>query len=227
MSISRFTSVLRSATAPRAVVARPRANTRRFAWRSALWIIATLWSHPLVAQSLPHVRIRTTAGDIVVAVDSVRAPATSANFLRYVDAGAYRDGHFHRTVRPDNQPDTPTKIEVIQGGRARPDAARFPAIPLERTSITGLLHRDGTISMARGGPDTATSDFFICLGDQPSLNFGGARNPDGQGFAAFGQVVQGMDIVRAIQQAPAQAQRLTPTIGILDVQRVAAPARRE
>jgi peptidyl-prolyl cis-trans isomerase A (cyclophilin A) len=116
---------------------------------------------------------------------------------------------------------------VIQGGRARPDAARFPAIPLERTSITGLRHRDGTISMARGGPDTATSDFFVCLGDQPSLDFGGARNPDGQGFAAFGQVVQGMDIVRAIQQAPAKEQRLTPTIGILDVQRVAAPARRE
>jgi peptidyl-prolyl cis-trans isomerase A (cyclophilin A) len=199
---------------------------RRVLCVAALLLAAIVAPAVLTAQSLPHVRIRTTLGDIIVAVDSVRAPATSANFLRYVDAGAYRDGHFHRTVRPDNQPDTPTKIEVIQGGRARADAARFPAIPLERTSVTGLRHRDGTISMARGGPDTATSDFFLCLGDQPSLDFGGARNPDGQGFAAFGQVVQGMDIVRAIQQAPAQAQRLTPTIAILDVQRVAAPSAR-
>jgi peptidyl-prolyl cis-trans isomerase A (cyclophilin A) len=172
------------------------------------------------AQSLPRVFVRTTLGDITVEVDSVRAPRTSANFLRYVDAGAYRDGHFHRTVTPDNQPDNAVKIEVVQGGRVRTDAARFPAIALERTSVTGLRHRDGTISMARGGPDTATSDFFLCIGDQPSLDFGGARNPDGQGFAAFGQVVQGMPVVRAIQRAPAAGQRLTPPVRILQIVRV-------
>jgi peptidyl-prolyl cis-trans isomerase A (cyclophilin A) len=170
--------------------------------------------------SSPRVVIRTTLGEITVEVDTARAPRTSANFLRYVDAGAYREGHFHRTVTPDNQPDTPVKIEVVQGGRARTDAARFPAIPLERTSVTGLRHRDGTISMARGGPDTAASDFFLCIGDQPTLDFGGARNPDGQGFAAFGQVVQGMEVVRAIQRAPAAGQRLTPPVRILDIVRV-------
>lgn len=172
------------------------------------------------AQSLPRVLVRTTLGEITVEVDSVRAPVTSANFLRYVDAGAYRAGHVHRTVRLDNQPDNAVKIEVVQGGAARTDAARFAPIALERTNLTGLRHRDGTISMARGGPDTATSDFFFCIGDQPSLDFGGARNADGQGFAAFGQVVSGMAVVRAMQARPSEGQRLTPTIAIVDVVRV-------
>ena len=95
----------------------------------------------------------------------------------------------------------------------------FPPIALERTSAIGLLHRDGTLSMARNEPDTATSDFFICIGDQPSLDFGGKRNPDGQGFAAFGRVVKGMDVVRKIQAAPAQEQTLTPPVRILKISR--------
>ena len=101
----------------------------------------------------------------------------------------------------DNQPDSPVKIEVIQAG-VNADRAKdgFPAIPIERTSVTGLRHTDGAISMARGQPDSATSGWFICINDQPSLDFGGARNPDGQGFAAFGRVVQGMDVVRKIQR---------------------------
>jgi peptidyl-prolyl cis-trans isomerase A (cyclophilin A) len=109
---------------------------------------------------------------------------------------------------------------VIQGrinpARAKEDG---PAIPLERTSVTGFRHLDGTISMARDGPDTATSDFFICIGDQPALDFGGQRNPDGQGFAAFGHVVRGMDVVRAIQNAPAEGQSLKPPIKILKAYR--------
>jgi peptidyl-prolyl cis-trans isomerase A (cyclophilin A) len=171
-------------------------------------------------QSLPRVVVRTTLGEITVEVDSVRAPVTSANFLRYVDAGAYRTGHFHRTVRLDNQPDNAVKIEVIQGGVARPEAPRFAPVALERTNVTGLTHRDGTISMARGGPNSATFDFFLCIGDQPSLDFGGARNADGQGFAAFGQVVSGMAVVRAIQRRPSEGQRLTPPVEIVDVVRV-------
>ena len=76
--------------------------------------------------------------------------------------------------------------------------------------------------MARDGPDTATSDFFICIGDQPELDYGGHRNPDGQGFGAFGRVVQGMEVVRQIQTARAQGQRLTPPIAILDIIRTPA-----
>jgi peptidyl-prolyl cis-trans isomerase A (cyclophilin A) len=94
------------------------------------------------------------------------------------------------------------------------------AIPLEPTSITSLQHLNGTVSMARAEPDSATSDFFICIGDQPELDFGGRRNPDGQGFAAFGHVVEGMDVVLRIQAAAADRQSLTPPVRILEVRRL-------
>ena len=176
-----------------------------------------------------NVRVQTELGDIVIEVDTMRAPGTAANFLKYVDAGHYDGGTWHRTVKMDNQPESPVKIEVIQAGvNAAKAKEGFPSIPIERTSVTGLLHKDGTISMARSAPDSATSGWFICINDQPSLDFGGARNPDGQGFAAFGRVVSGMDVVRKIQAAPssatrttnADAQRLTPPITILKVARV-------
>ncbi len=174
------------------------------------------------AQSPVRVLVRTELGDIVLEIDTNRAPITAANFLRYVDAGHYDSGTFHRTVKMDNQPDSPVKIEVIQAGVNAEHAGNgFPPIPLERTSATGLRHTDGAVSMARGQPDSATSGWFICINDQPSLDFGGARNPDGQGFAAFGRVVQGMDVVRKIQQAPnTEAQRLTPPIRILKAGRI-------
>lgn len=171
------------------------------------------------AQDLPHVVIQTPLGSMEVEVDTVRAPLTSRNFLRYVDQGSYRGGRFHRTVRLENQPENQVRIEVIQGGPHSARTKDFSPIKLERTTETGLSHRDGTISMARDGPDTATSDFFICIGDQPELDFGGKRNPDGQGFAAFGRVVRGMDVVRQIQTARAQGQLLTPPIEIVDIAR--------
>ena len=196
----------------------------------ALLLGAVVSATALVSTQSKNVRVRvqTELGDIVIEVDPVKAPGTTANFLKYVDAGHYDGGVFHRTVKMDNQPESPVKIEVIQAG-VNPDRAKegFPAIPLERTSVTGLLHKDGAVSMARGGPASATSGWFICINDQPSLDFGGARNPDGQGFAAFGRVVSGMDVVRKIQAAPASttrttntdAQRLTPPIRILKVAR--------
>jgi peptidyl-prolyl cis-trans isomerase A (cyclophilin A) len=154
-------------------------------------------------------------------VDSGRAPITAANFLKYVDLKHYDGGTFHRTVKMDNQPDNQIKIEVIQAGvNAERAKEGFPPIALERTNKTGLLHKDGAVSMARGAPDSATSGFFICINDQPSLDFGGMRNPDGQGFAAFGRVVRGMDVVRRIQRAPnTDAQRLTPPIAIIAITR--------
>ena len=135
-------------------------------------------------------------GEINVALYPERAPLTVANFLKYVDAGIYNDGAFTRTVRYDNDQGSP-KIEVIQGG-ARLDVARFPAIPLETTQKTGILHESGVISMARDAPTSADAEFFITIGAQPSLDFGGMRNKDGQGFAAFGHVMSGMQVVRAI-----------------------------
>ena len=167
-----------------------------------------------------RVVVETDLGTFELEVDIDRAPVTAANFLRYVDGGHYDGGVFHRTVHEDNQPNDSIRIAVIQGGRNRESAAEpFPPIPLERSSETGITHRDGAVSMARGGPDTATHSFFICIGDQPSLDFGGMRNPDGQGFAAFGRVVEGMDVVRAIHRAPYEAQALTPPVGIVRVYR--------
>ena len=168
-----------------------------------------------------RVLLRTDQGDIEVEVDAAKAPKTAANFLRYVDAGLYDGGQFHRTVTPNNQPDNKVKIEVIQAG-VHPDKAKdeFPPIKLERTKDTGLSHKVGTISMARDGPDTAAGDFFVCVGDQPELDFGGKRNPDGQGFAAFGRVVKGMDVVKKIQAGPADGQTLKPPVVIKSARRL-------
>lgn len=186
------------------------------------WIVLCALLFPLIGGAAkPKVVIETTMGDITVELESIKAPETTKNFLRYVDAGHYKNGQFHRTVTMDNQPDKKVKIEVIQGGvNPKSEKLDYPPIKLERTNKTGLLHLDGTISMARDGADTATSDFFICIGDQPSLDFGGKRNPDGQGFAAFGHVVKGMEIVQKIQQQPAKDQTLTPPIVIKNIRRV-------
>jgi len=167
-----------------------------------------------------NVVIETDLGEFEIALDPERTPETVANFLKYVDGKFYDGGRFHRTVTPDNQPDNKVKIEVIQAG-ANPDKEKdgFKPIKLERTKDTGLKHKDGTISMARDGPDTATSDFFICIGDQPELDFEGKRNPDGQGFAAFGRVVQGMDEVKKIQKSAADGQTLKPPVKIVKITR--------
>ena len=160
-----------------------------------------------------------------MAVDSTHAPVTAANFLRYVDHGLYDGGRFHRTVTLANQPDSVVKIEVIQAGiNPARESEEFAPIALERTTTTGIKHLAGVISMARAGPDTATSDFFICITDQPSLDFGGTRNPDSQGFAAFGRVVNGMEVVRRIQNAKANGQNLSPPVKILSIRRV-SPVR--
>ena len=166
------------------------------------------------------VLIETDHGTIEVEIDTANAPMTSANFLEYVDGGFYDGGQFHRTVTMENQPDNDVRIGVIQASiNAERRDDQSPSIALERTNVTGLRHTDGAISMARGGPDTATSSFFFCINDQPSLDFGGDRNPDGQGFAAFGRVVSGMDVVRTIQRQPVEAQALTPPVRITRVSR--------
>jgi peptidyl-prolyl cis-trans isomerase A (cyclophilin A) len=173
------------------------------------------------APSPARLRITMDLGVIDVEIDSAHAPATAANFLKYVDGGFFDGGQFHRSARLETQADRPVKIEVVQASinRERSKEA-FPPIALERTSVTGLKHTDGALSMARSGPDSATSSFFICVNDQPSLDFGGARNADGQGFAAFGRVVSGMDVVRKIHQAPAKGETLEPPVKILKVERL-------
>jgi len=186
-------------------------------------LILALLAWATFAPAAPSIRLTTALGVIEAELYADKAPATVANFLKYVDAGRYTGGQFHRTVtlHPDNQPNNTVKIEVIQGG-VNPDFAEkdWPALTLERTRDTGVKHLDGTLSMARAGPDTATSDFFICVGAQPELDFGGKRNPDGQGFAAFGRVTKGLEIVTKIQSASADGQKLTPPVRILKIERL-------
>jgi peptidyl-prolyl cis-trans isomerase A (cyclophilin A) len=174
-----------------------------------------------VAPRTARVVFETELGAFEIEVQIAAAPITSANFLRYVDEGFYDGGRIHRSVRLDNQRRKDILIEVIQGGIA-PGRAREQHAPiaLERTSETGLKHLDATISMARGEPDTARSDWFICIGDQPSLDFGGKRNADGQGFAAFGKVVRGMDVVEKIHASPTEGETLTPAIAIRSARRL-------
>lgn len=173
-----------------------------------------------------RVVLTTALGAIEVAVDLARAPISGGDFLKYVDRKLFDGGAFYRTVRPDNDIN-PVKIDVIQGG-VLGDRKLLPPIPHEPTNKTGLHHRDGTISTARDKPGTGSAGaFFICIGNQPELDFGGNRNPDRQGFAAFGQVIHGMEVVRAIWKSKTGApdggmgaQKLTPPIEIVSAKRI-------
>ena len=163
--------------------------------------------------------IRTSLGEIRAELYLNRAPVTSANFLRYVDARLFDSACFYRVVRMDNQPKDSIKIEVIQGGLYKNEDKGFPPIIHETTEMTGILHTDGTISMARYTPGSATSEFFICVGDQPELDFGGKRNPDRQGFAAFGKITKGMDVVRLIHNTGTSGQYLETPVLISEIVR--------
>ena len=182
----------------------------------ALIVISIFWGY---GSRNPVIVIETELGDIKVELYEKEAPVTVANFLRYVDSSAFVNSTFYRTVTPENQPNNKIKIEVIQGGLYEEDKMYQP-IEHEPTNKTGILHRDGVISMARNEPGTATSEFFICIGNQPELDFGGKRNPDGQGFAAFGKVTGGMGVVKRIHNWPENRQMLDPRIKINNIYRV-------
>lgn len=187
--------------------------------RILLSLFLLLTVNLLPAQKKEICIIKTLLGNITVELYPGKAPLTVANFLKYVDAHLYDSSSFFRAVTLNNQPEDPIKIEVIQGGNVD-SLKEFAPIPLETTKQTGLLHKDGTISMARDKPATATSSFFICINDQPSLDFGGKRNRDGKGFAAFGKVIKGMDVVKTIQQLhPDQGQYFIPAVTITSIQR--------
>jgi peptidyl-prolyl cis-trans isomerase A (cyclophilin A) len=167
----------------------------------------------------PLVFIKTELGDIKVEIYIEDAPTTAENFLKYADNGLFDGATFYRVVTMDNQPNNDVKIEVIQGGLGFGESdKRFPPIEHETTEKTGIKHKDGVISMARNEP--GSSEIFICINDQPELDFGGQRNPDGQGFAAFGRVIEGMDVVREIQKQPAEDQMLDPQIKIYSISRI-------
>ena len=164
--------------------------------------------------------IKTAQGNITIELYPAKAPTTVANFLKYVDAHLYDSSSFFRAVTLNNQPNNAVKIEVIQGGNID-SLKELPPIKLETTQQTGLLHKDGIISMARSAPASATSSFFICINDQTALDYGGKRNPDGQGFAAFGKVIKGMEVVKKIQWLyPDQGQYFKPSVTIISITRI-------
>jgi peptidyl-prolyl cis-trans isomerase A (cyclophilin A) len=170
----------------------------------------------------PHVVIRTAAGDIEIEVYPRKAPKTAGAFLSYVDSGFYKNGSFYRVLNEENQVTGAAFSKLIQGGIWKTNHARaagLPGVPHETTQQTHILHTDGVVSLARGEPGTATTEFFICIGDQPGFDYGGENNPDGQGYASFGKVVRGMDVVRAIYERPENEQSFTPPIPIFEIVR--------
>ncbi len=174
-------------------------------------------------RSNPMVLISTDLGAITIELYPELAPVTASNFLSHVENGDYANSIFYRVVRMDNQAQNKVKIEVIQGGLFHDDVLdTIPVIIHETTHQTGILHTDGVISMARMEPGSASTEFFICIGDQPSLDYGGKRNPDGQGFASFGKVIKGMDVVRAIQALPDEGQYLKEQVVIRNISLITA-----
>jgi peptidyl-prolyl cis-trans isomerase A (cyclophilin A) len=175
------------------------------------------------AEAKPRVAIRTGRGTIVVELEARKAPITTTNFLRYVDAHAYDGGTFFRAAR---DPNMPTEGTIVAG--PRPGLHPFPPIRHESTTMTGLRHVSGTISLGRFDPGTATDNFFICVGDQPYLDAHPGAKGDNLGYAAFGHVVQGMEVVRKILSLPTngetrfkdqRGQWLKPPVKILDAKR--------
>lgn len=153
--------------------------------------------------------LRTELGDIEVELYVSQAPASAGSFLEYVDLDDGFESTFYRTVTLANDNGSP-KISVLQGGLADDVAVLAPVVH-ETTEQTGIRHTDGVLSLARAEPGTGSgAAFFICIGDQPALDFGAMRNPDGLGFAAFGKVVQGMDVVRGIHALEARGASDSP-----------------
>ncbi|MCG8476284.1 MAG: peptidylprolyl isomerase [Cytophagales bacterium] len=169
------------------------------------------------ASAYPVVEIKTAGGLIAIELYPDKAPVTVANFLKYVKGGYLNNASFYRAVRLDNQQNKTTPIQVLQGGLWYHDSTGvFAAVPLETTEETGILHRDAVVSMARDAdPNTATSEFFICIGNNYPLDKGG--RPNSKGYAAFGKVIQGMDLVRKYQEYPAKGQLLEPRVDFEEV----------
>jgi peptidyl-prolyl cis-trans isomerase A (cyclophilin A) len=170
----------------------------------------------------PHVKIASQYGDIEIELYPSKTPESVAAFLRFVDSGYYLDCSFYRILSIDNQIMGSNASELIQGGLWANKKQRdsIPGIPHETTQQTGLHHTNGTISLARQEPGTATTEFFICIGDQPGFDYGGENNPDGQGYAAFGKVVKGMDVVLKIYARPEEDQFFDPPIKISKIVRL-------
>ena len=210
---------------------------------SRRWLLAALLATPMLAaaQTPPppppgpppaaptpvtvRVVLTTSEGPIMLEIEKERAPITAGNFLRYVDQKRLDGTAFYRAVKVQ------AGFGLVQGGPSNAPKRVLPPIAHEPTSRTGVHHKDGTISMARSAPGTAQGEFFITVGDQPSMDADPGQPGDNLGFAAFGHVVEGMDVVRHILDAPTsptagppgmKGQMLEPVVRIVTARRVVA-----
>src|SRR5450432_1588230 len=171
----------------------------------------------------PTIKIETTFGDIIVELYPEKAPKTVAAFLSYIDSGYFKNGSFYRVLKEEDEPSNAFKSNLIQGGIWQTQYKKqssLPGIPHETTKQTGVLHKNGAISLARTAPGSANTEFFIVIGDQPAYDYGGSANPDGQGFAAFGTVIEGMDVVKQIHEQPDNQTSFTPPLAISNIVRL-------
>jgi peptidyl-prolyl cis-trans isomerase A (cyclophilin A) len=190
---------------------------------SIITVAALLCSCKQKNTTTPLIEIQTSKGDIEIELYPLQAPKTVAAFLSYIDAGYYDNGSFYRVLNTENQPSNAEKTELIQGGiwqTKNKEAIKIPGVPHETTQQTHILHTDGVISLARREPGTATTEFFICIGKQPGLDYGGENIEDKQGYATFGKVVKGMDIVRKIYRQPENDQYFDPPVAIFSIKRL-------
>ncbi|WP_462220079.1 peptidylprolyl isomerase [Ferruginibacter sp.] len=170
----------------------------------------------------PHIIIKTNLGNVEAELYPDKAPKTVAAFLSYVDSGFYKNSSFYRVLFIEAMA-SDYNTGIIQGGIWQSNnkkAIALSGIVHEPPNQTGLSHTTGTLSLARSTPGTANSEFFICVGDQTGYDSSKNYNPDGLGFAAFGRVISGMDIVRQIHKQPANGQSFTRPITILNIERL-------
>jgi peptidyl-prolyl cis-trans isomerase A (cyclophilin A) len=180
-----------------------------FAQEVALAAPAKMWK-------TQDVRLETAEGPIVIALEVERAPITSANFLKYVDQKKFDGATFYRALTFAGRPD----LGLVQGGAKSDPKRLLPPIAHEPTTKTGLSHTEGAVSMARGAVGSAQGDFFIILGNLNSLDANPAAKGDNAGFAVFGRVIEGMDVVKKILAAPVSA---TEGVGAMKGQMIAQP----
>lgn len=190
--------------------------------KKTLFLILGLFLIGCSQYKYPHILIATQLGDIELELYPEKAPVTAAAFLAYVDSGYYTNASFYRVLKADELPNE-HNTGIIQGGiwqTKQQLQLSIPGIKHESTKQSGLLHTSGTISLARSAPGTASTEFFICIGDQNSLDAGKSGTEDGLGFAAFGKVVKGMPIVRKIQGQNSHGDKFDEVIQIYKIKRL-------
>jgi len=189
-----------------------------------LAIILSACSQKKKKYDKPTIDIQTYYGDIIVELYPDKAPKTVAAFLSYVDSGFYRNTSFYRVLKKEDQAMNTDKAQLIQGGlwltKLKKQQA-IPGIPLETTKQTGILHKEGVISLARGvEANSGNTEFFICMDDEPDYDYGGDASPDKKGYATFGKVIDGMKYVDQIHEQPDFETNFRPPIKIINIVRL-------